>query len=215
MNESTALKSPQRSLVEIPVSPEFSLDQCIKCTICTTACPVAAVTDLFPGPKYEGPQAARFRMKGQDSPDRSVDYCSGCRICDMVCPNGVQIAEMNARGRAAWVAGGNLRLQRRLRNNLLARPELLGKLAHPVAPLANRLLNLKPARQFAEFSLAIHHSALFPPLAANHLLPGSTIDLILCALLKKLSTSTVVQPNIMSLVWVGLQYRYLNSTGLR
>jgi glycerol-3-phosphate dehydrogenase subunit C len=31
---------------------ELSLDQCIKCNICTTACPVSAVTDLFPGPKY-------------------------------------------------------------------------------------------------------------------------------------------------------------------
>ncbi len=143
-------------------SPELSIDQCIKCTICTTACPVAAVTDCFPGPKYEGPQAARFRMPGQVSPDQSVDYCSGCRVCNMVCPNGVKIAELNARARAAWVAGGNLPLHRRLRNNLLGRPELLGKLAHPVAPIANRLLNLKPARLFAEFALAIHQSAPLP-----------------------------------------------------
>jgi ferredoxin len=88
---------------KILLSPEFSLDQCIKCTICTTACPVAAVTDLFPGPKYEGPQAGRFRMPGQNSPDHSVDYCSGCRVCNMVCPNGVKIAELNARARAASV----------------------------------------------------------------------------------------------------------------
>ena len=44
--------------------PEFnplmraSLDACVKCTICETQCPVAAVTPLFPGPKYVGPQAA-------------------------------------------------------------------------------------------------------------------------------------------------------------
>ena len=47
--------------------PEFnplmraSLDACVKCTICETQCPVAAVTPLFPGPKYVGPQAERFR----------------------------------------------------------------------------------------------------------------------------------------------------------
>jgi glycerol-3-phosphate dehydrogenase subunit C len=162
MTSSGVINSHQKSPPNSSAPPEFSLDQCIKCTICTTACPVAAVTDLFPGPKYEGPQAARFRMKGQASPDRSVDYCSGCRICDMVCPNGVKIAEMNARGRAAWVAGGNLPIQRRLRNNLLARPELLGKLAHPIAPLANRLLKLKPARQLAQFALSIHPSAPLP-----------------------------------------------------
>src|SRR4030065_1026700 len=83
--------------------PEFTLDQCIKCNICTTECPVSAVTDLFPGPKYEGPQASRFRMRGQPSPDKSVDYCSGCRVCDMVCPTGGKIAEINARARGSWV----------------------------------------------------------------------------------------------------------------
>jgi glycerol-3-phosphate dehydrogenase subunit C len=80
----------------------------------------------------------------------------------MVCPNGVKIAELNARARAAWIAGGNLPLRLRLRNNLLARPELLGKLAHPFPPLANRMLNLRFARQFAEFALSIHHSAPLP-----------------------------------------------------
>lgn len=148
-------------------TPEFTIDQCIKCTICTTACPVAAVTDLFPGPKYEGPQAARYRMPGQGSPDHSVDYCSGCRVCNMICPNGVKIAELNARARAVWVSGGNLPLRLRLRNNLLARPELLGKLAHPFPPLANRLLSLKPARQFAEFALNIHHSAPLPSFSSQ------------------------------------------------
>ena len=38
-----------------------SLDHCVKCTICETACPVSNVTPLFPGPKYVGPQAERFR----------------------------------------------------------------------------------------------------------------------------------------------------------
>ncbi len=143
-------------------SPEFTLDQCIKCTICTTACPVAAVTDLFPGPKYEGPQAARFRVPKQVSPDHSVDYCSGCRVCNLVCPSGVKIAELNARARAAWVSSGNLPFRLRLRNNLLARPELLGKLAHPFSPLANRLLSLNSIRHFTEFALRIHHSAPLP-----------------------------------------------------
>jgi glycerol-3-phosphate dehydrogenase subunit C len=72
---------------------ELSLDQCIKCNICTTACPVSAVTDLFPGPKYVAPQGGRFRSPKQKTPDRSVDYCSGCRVCNMVCPTGVNIAE--------------------------------------------------------------------------------------------------------------------------
>ena len=85
---------------------ELSLNQCIKCNICTSACPVSAVTDLFPGPKYEAPQAGRFRQPGLPTPDHSVDYCSGCRVCNMVCPTGVKIAEMNARARAVLVSRG-------------------------------------------------------------------------------------------------------------
>lgn len=141
---------------------QTSLDQCIKCNICTTACPVSAVTDLFPGPKYEGPQASRYRAPDQPSPDRSVDYCSGCRVCNMVCPTGVKIAEMNARARAVLVSQGKIPPLLRLRNNLVARAELLGKVAHPIAPLANIALNLKSARWAAEAFLAIHHQAPLP-----------------------------------------------------
>ena len=49
----------------------LSLDQCVKCTICETSCPVSAVTPLFPGPKFVGPQAERFR--DGESVDHSVD----------------------------------------------------------------------------------------------------------------------------------------------
>ena len=72
-----------------------SLDHCVKCTICESFCPYSAATPLFPGPKYVGPQAERFRRTGV-SPDTSVDYCSGCGICTNVCPQGVKIAEINS-----------------------------------------------------------------------------------------------------------------------
>ena len=43
-----------------------SADECLKCNVCNTVCPVLRVTDLFAGPKYEGPQAQRFRLaRGQ------------------------------------------------------------------------------------------------------------------------------------------------------
>ena len=102
-------------------SLEQSLDHCIKCNICTAACPVAAVTDRFPGPKYVGPQAQRFRHERQPAPDASVDYCSGCRVCNEVCPTGVRIAELNARARARIVAERGLPF----RNWLIARSELV------------------------------------------------------------------------------------------
>lgn len=141
---------------------ESTLDNCIKCNICVTACPVSPVTDLFPGPKYEGPQAGRFRHDHQPSPDRSVDYCSGCRMCNEVCPTGVRIAEINSRARARMVADGTFGWRSRLRNNLLARPLLLGDLGAPVAPLVNALFRFRAARRLAETVLDIHRDAPLP-----------------------------------------------------
>ena len=86
-----------------------SADACLKCNVCNTVCPVARVTDLFPGPKYVGPQAQRYRLATLASPgaspavptpDRTVDYCSGCGMCSIACPADVKIAEMNNRARA-------------------------------------------------------------------------------------------------------------------
>jgi glycerol-3-phosphate dehydrogenase subunit C len=117
---------------------DHSLDECIKCNICTSYCPVSAVTDLFPGPKYVGPQAQRFRENGQPlSPDHGVDYCSGCRVCNEVCPTGVKIAEINARARAAIVRDRGIPL----RNRLLGRNELLGKAGSIAPALANFALH--------------------------------------------------------------------------
>jgi glycerol-3-phosphate dehydrogenase subunit C len=143
----------------IELSLEQSLDHCIKCNICTAACPVSAVTDRFPGPKYVGPQAQRFRKPDQPSPDASVDYCSGCRVCNTVCPTGVRIAELNARARARIVAERGLPL----RNRLLGRSELLGKLGcGPQAPLANALLANPPLRWAIERTLGIARRAPLP-----------------------------------------------------
>lgn len=149
--------------LEFPV--ELSLNQCIKCNICTASCPVSAVTDLFPGPKYEAPQAGRFRIPGQPSPDHSVDYCSGCRVCNMVCPTGVKIAEMNARARAALVQQGRIPFMRRLRNNLIARTELFGNLTQPIWPLSNLIIPNPLVRWFTEVTLGIARKAYFPPFA--------------------------------------------------
>src|SRR5579864_3781850 len=120
---------------------KLSADACIKCNVCQSYCPVSKVTDLFPGPKYVGPQAQRLRIG--PSVDHAVDYCSGCTVCTRVCPSGVKIMELNSKARAAMVeARGGLSL----RDRLIARPELLGKLTRPVAPLANRILANRLAR---------------------------------------------------------------------
>jgi glycerol-3-phosphate dehydrogenase subunit C len=139
-----------------------SLDHCVKCTICETFCPYSQVTPLFPGPKYVGPQAERYRAAGR-SPDASVDYCSGCGICTQVCPQGVKIAEINAQARARlWEERGIP-----LRNQLIARPSVLGRLGTPVAPLANWALRSRPVRLLADRLLGIHRDAPLPRFAGR------------------------------------------------
>jgi len=139
-----------------------SLDHCVKCTICETACPVANATPLFPGPKYVGPQAERFRTPGS-SVDSSLDYCSGCGICSQACPQGVHVAEINSRARAT------MKQQRRmpLRDHLLSRPSVEGRLATPVAPLANFVLSNRIFRLLAERTLGIHRNAPLPTFAGR------------------------------------------------
>jgi glycerol-3-phosphate dehydrogenase subunit C len=152
----------------------LSADQCLKCNVCNTVCPVARVTDEFPGPKYVGPQAQRFReaaplpvqIAGLDKPpavDHSVDYCSGCGFCTTACPAGVKIAELNNRARAT------IRATRRppLRDRLLGEPDLLGKLGVPVAPLANAVLRNRFLRWIGERFVGVHRSAPLPMFAGH------------------------------------------------
>jgi glycerol-3-phosphate dehydrogenase subunit C len=140
-----------------------SLDHCVKCTICETHCPFSNVTPLFPGPKYVGPQAERFRSGEETSPDASVDYCSSCGICTQVCPQGVQIAEINTRAKASLAESEGIPL----RNQLIARPTVLGRLGTPVAPLANWTLNNRAMRILAERVLGIARDASLPSFAGR------------------------------------------------
>jgi glycerol-3-phosphate dehydrogenase subunit C len=134
-----------------------SLDHCVKCTICESFCPVSQVTPLFPGPKYVGPQAERYRGVGP-SPDASVDYCSGCGICTQVCPQDVKIAEINSRARARLWEGRRIPL----RNQLIARPSVIGRLGAPIAPLANWALHNRAIRSLVQRVVGIHRDAPMP-----------------------------------------------------
>jgi len=139
-----------------------TLDHCVKCTICETYCPVSNVTPLFPGPKYVGPQAERFRTD-EPSPDASLDYCSSCGICTQVCPQGVHIAEINSQARAKLKERDGVKL----RDRLIARPTLAGRLGTPVAPLANAALRSRPLRKVGERVLGIHADAPVPAYAGR------------------------------------------------
>jgi glycerol-3-phosphate dehydrogenase subunit C len=139
-----------------------SLDHCIKCTICETYCPVSNVTPLFPGPKYVGPQAERYRGPGE-SPDDSLDYCSGCGVCTRVCPHGVKIAEINTRARAELKARTGVRL----RDRIVPRTPLQGRVGTPVAPVANWALSNRLLRRAIDGVIGVHREAPIPRFAGR------------------------------------------------
>ena len=134
----------------------LSLDQCVKCTICEQSCPVAAVTPLFSGPKFVGPQAERFR--DGDSVDHSVDYCSSCGTCTVVCPQGVNVAEINSLARAVAKAEHGVPV----RDRLITQTTLMGMAMTPVAPVANAVLGNPLARKAMELVVGVHADAPMP-----------------------------------------------------
>jgi glycerol-3-phosphate dehydrogenase subunit C len=140
-----------------------SLDHCVKCTICETQCPVSNVTPLFPGPKYAGPQAERYRVARDPSVEWSVDYCSGCGICTQSCPQGVKIAEINAQAR------NKLKRQKGvpLRDRIITRPTWLGRAGTPAAKIANWTIDKRPLRILGEKLLKVHRDAPAPDFAGR------------------------------------------------
>ena len=140
-----------------------TMDHCTKCGICRAYCPVASVSELFPGPKYTGPQAQRFRVI--DTVDeRSSTLCSGCGICSSVCPNGVAVADIITIARAASVDAGN---NPPLRQRLLNRPDVIGRAFGAVPALANHLLGHRLLRAAVHRLLGIHRDAPLPRLSGS------------------------------------------------
>lgn len=135
-----------------------TMDACTKCGLCQVYCPVAAVTGSFPGPKYTGPQAQRFRVV-ETVPETGPDLCTGCGVCASMCPNDVAIADIITIARHESVAGrGRLPLLQRLLN----RPDLIGAVAGRVPRLANLVLRNRLLRLLAERLVGLDRDAPLP-----------------------------------------------------
>lgn len=141
-----------------------TMDHCTKCGICQAHCPVASVTAAFPGPRFAGPQAERFRAFSDQEADASSELCSGCGICTAMCPNGVRISDIIAisKADAADKAGGPGLGQR-----LLNRPDLVGRIGGAMPAAVNAALSSKLLRSLAEAVLGIHRDAPVPRLAGR------------------------------------------------
>jgi glycerol-3-phosphate dehydrogenase subunit C len=137
---------------------DVSLDNCLKCSDCNTACPVVTAHPAYPGPKRLGPELERMRREGIECDTEWVEYCLGCHRCDLACPNEVNVSELIARAKATHKKSPI----RKLRDFWFARPGLLGKLCTIAPGITNFSLGLKPVRLLMSKFMKIAPERTFP-----------------------------------------------------
>lgn len=137
-----------------------NFEQCIKCTVCTVYCPVAAVNPDFPGPKQAGPDSERLRLKRPDFYDEALKYCINCKRCEVACPSNVRIGDIIQSARIRYA-----KKKPKVRDILLANTDFVGTLSTPFAPVVNVALGLKPVKAAMDAVLKIDHRRMFPKYA--------------------------------------------------
>lgn len=134
-----------------------NFEQCIKCTVCTVYCPVAAVNPLYPGPKQSGPDGERLRLKRPEFYDEALKYCLNCKRCEVACPSNVRIGDII---QSARIKFSNKKPG--LREFALANTDLVGSLSTTMAPVVNATVGLKPVKAMMDAVLKIDHRRTFP-----------------------------------------------------
>lgn len=137
-----------------------NFEQCIKCTICTVYCPVAAVNPNYPGPKQAGPDGERLRLKKFNFYDEALKYCINCKRCEVACPSNVKIGDIIQAARIKYAEK-----KPKLRDFILANTDLVGTLSTPFAPIVNTALGLKPVKAILDGVMKIDHRRSFPKYA--------------------------------------------------
>lgn len=134
-----------------------SFENCIKCTVCTTYCPVAKVNPNYSGPKQAGPDGERLRLKDPLLYDDALKYCTNCKRCEVACPSDVKIGDIIQRAKANYSQH-----KPTLRDAILSHTDLMGTLSTPFAPIVNMTTGLKPVRKLLDKALKIDHRRELP-----------------------------------------------------
>jgi len=144
-------------------------DNCYKCSVCDTTCPVAEVDDDFPGPKFQGPEQWRLKRAEDDVEiDDSIMSCSNCMRCDDACPSGVPLSQMHNTARGAYVDEQMSKLSREyVRNRILANYRSLAWLGSKVPRLTNAVMGNSLVQKLNEKLLGITAERDFPEFATQ------------------------------------------------
>jgi len=150
--------------------PESEIDyanlaRCIGCLVCNAACPVAGEMDeSFPSPAVIAEvlsSGVRIDKQGKKHApiEDNIDYCSLCLNCHVSCPSGVSLNRINAQAKDAYAQQKG----RSLRDWMLGRAELMGKLGGILPAVSNRMLASPVVRQGMEKALKISQKAEMVP----------------------------------------------------
>jgi glycerol-3-phosphate dehydrogenase subunit C len=150
--------------------PESDIDyanlaRCIGCLVCNAACPVAGeMDDSYPSPAVIAEvlsSGVRIDKQGKKHApiEGNIDYCSLCLNCHVSCPSGVSLNRINAHAKNALVQQQG----RSLRDWMLGRAELMGKLGGILPSVSNRMLASPIVRQGMEKVLDISKKAEMVP----------------------------------------------------
>lgn len=136
---------------------DTTFDNCIKCTVCTTHCPVSEVQPDYPGPKQAGPDGERLRRKNPMLYDDALKYCSNCKRCEVACPSGVHIGTVIQKARARHNG-----FKQGPREFMLSHTDLMGSLSSTVAPVVNVMTAMKPVKKLLDKTLGIDERRTLP-----------------------------------------------------
>ena len=134
-----------------------NFEQCQKCSLCETVCPVMANNPDYGGPKRSGPDGQRYRLKNGIFYDDSLKYCLNCKRCEVACPSGVRIADLIQHARIEFS-----QKPPRLRDIMLASTDQMGPVASAVAPLVNFSLGLSPVKGLLDLTIGLDHRRTLP-----------------------------------------------------
>lgn len=141
-------------------------DDCYKCSTCDSDCPVAAVDDEFPGPKFQGPEQWRLKRKRDHDIDDSIMSCSNCMRCDSACPSEVPLSQMHNTARGNYVENGMEKLSREyIRNRILSNYGTLAWFGSKAPRLTNAMMGSSLVQEVNEKLLGITAEREFPDFA--------------------------------------------------
>ena len=134
-----------------------NFEQCLKCDLCTSVCPMMEANPAYPGPKQAGPDGERYRLKDPGYFDLTLRFCLNCKRCEVACPSGVKVGDIIQTARLKYYRQHNI-----VRDLMLASTDAVGPPATELAWAVNPLLRNSTVKQVLDSAGGISRDRALP-----------------------------------------------------